>query len=729
MADSNAPILAEPSAPLPRPLAAPRFLFAQGAFLCLFLGSLAGKLGERLYQMAIIVAVMKAFKDTSDKIPLITLAGVLPQFFLYPLVGRLVDSVDRRRLLWGTCALSALVVWGLLPILWLDPKLSPFQQQWTLSLFLVFALSLIVVPFGPARVSAIPDVVGPEQTGIAASIVATSGLVAILLGSVLGGFVADRYGAANVIPVSCALFLAGAALMRSLPARAAVPGVQRGDAAAAAPAASASGFGAKLLAYGSQNWEGIQYCARTKGVFALILFETTFWLCAVSFYNLCDWHASMILNLPESGRVFYFSVGLGCAGVGLFAGALLIGKFSRKLSPLLTYAPAYLCIGMGMWAVFETKMPPNPDAAVQAFAERFQKVEVLDALPEMEREALRVFASGIAADPEAFDRNRIERTQREGEAVVLRLLGWLFLLGLGGGMMLGRVDADMLVLTTPSMRGRVFSIKGFFFTGALLLPLLLFWLDRRFDSRLAISFYVPIGLMLAAFPVLYLSWILDCGMYAERRPIEEPGPAERGVFRFARFISWLIFKVYFRHSVVGAEKIPAHGPVILAANHGSFLDPIWLGCGCRRPVQYMVHNKYYRGLGHPFFRFMSCIPVDASSKIAALKSSAQALSQGIVIGIFPEGHVSDDGQLQKPEGGAPFLAKRTGAPIFPCAILGNTRAYPRWLRFPRPHKITIVIGDPIVVPKDASREQLAEYTDQIMAALGKMLGLPAPPAG
>ena len=173
---------------------APGWIFAHRHFNRLLLGALAGTLGDRLYQIAAIAAVMAVFaEDPSSPIAWITLAGVLPQLVLYPLIGKLVDSFDRRRILWGTFALKLPVIWLFVPILLQAP--GPFREHWWQLLPLVFVLSLFTVAFGPARASAIPDVVPVRHIGIAASLLAVTGLFSILVGSLLGMVIAEKSGA------------------------------------------------------------------------------------------------------------------------------------------------------------------------------------------------------------------------------------------------------------------------------------------------------------------------------------------------------------------------------------------------------------------------------------------------------------------------------------------------------------------------------------------------------
>jgi 1-acyl-sn-glycerol-3-phosphate acyltransferase len=680
-----------------------RPVLAQGPYVRLLLGSLSGTLGDRLYQIAVIAAVGLVFKQASSQLSYITGAGVIAQFFLYPFIGSFVDSLDRRRLLWGICAVKVLCVLAFVPYL-LNVGAPEFKESWTHLLALIFVLSLITVPFGPARASAIPDTVTADRIGIAASLMACTNLFSILVGSLLGSELSVRLGPwlgyakelkrgpMLVIPIAAALFLLAAVLLRGLPNAVAVPGNRRAG-PSPPPGAAREGWLARAREYACGTWEGLAYSVRTRGVVALYLFEAAFWFSGVCFYVLFEWHTPRMLYLTDDDKVLQFGYTLGCAGLGLFVGALAVGKLCRFVSPLFTYPVAFLLMGGAMWAVFGTHGTHVPADKT-----------LLDIAPE-----------------------HWEPIHAANVAVARGLLPYDFLLGLGGGFLLGRVDADMLALTDERIRGRVFALKGFFFTGALLIPLAFFATKTDFDQCAGVAYLLPRALLWAALPVVALSWFLDCGLHAEKCEIRPPGFTERLAYAAGRTGCWLISKAYFRLSVVGGEKVPRAGPVILVANHGSFFDPFWLGMATRRIVRYIMHRSYYRGALHPMYRHFCTIPVEEGQTLLALKAGVQILAQGGVTGMFPEGHVSEDGKLQQPKSGAMFLAQRSGATVVPVAIKGNTAAFPRWRKFPRPGRITLIIGESFTMPKDAGREQVAAYTDRVMAELAKLLEVQPPP--
>jgi 1-acyl-sn-glycerol-3-phosphate acyltransferase len=659
--------------------------------------------------MAYIAAVQDVFADASSQIALITMAGVVPQFFLYPLIGSVVDNVDRRRLLWAVFALKTpLVLLFIFQLANYDAPESDFRTYWYILLAAVFILSVITVPFSPARASAIPDVVSESQQGISASLIATTGLVSILGGSTLGGYLATlkHVGPAKIIPMAAALFAIAIVCFRALPATVSRRNTQRKKEKEEKDVPAGASKTAGML---RDTWEGMKYSLQHKAVLALIVFESIFWICAIAFYLLNEWHAASKLYLVGDYKILHYSLGLGCAGVGLFVGALTVGKFCRQLSPLLTYMPSFLLIGWSMKVILGTEGSPvmAPCWEIWQQADPPNLLEARAVLPALQQQWFTLMPQNVE--------------------LARSLLPWFFLLGLGGGGLLGRIDADMLAIIEERVRGRIFALKGFFFTAALMGPLVLFAVERSHDVRESVSSLLPTILMASAILAFLLSWIIDCAIFAKKSGLEPPGLTERIAYGFGRLSSWLIAKLYFRYSVVNADKFPKTGPVLVVANHGSFFDPFWLGISTNRIVRYIMHSSYYRGIGHPFFRALATIPVDEAGALAALRAGKKVLEDGGVVGMFPEGHVSDDGQLQQPKGGAMFLAQRGGAQVVPVALKGNTTAFPRWYSIPRPFKITAIITDPFTIPKDASREEVAAAADRAMAQIGEALGLPAPP--
>jgi glycerol-3-phosphate dehydrogenase (NAD(P)+) len=172
------------------------------------------------------------------------------------------------------------------------------------------------------------------------------------------------------------------------------------------------------------------------------------------------------------------------------------------------------------------------------------------------------------------------------------------------------------------------------------------------------------------------------------------------------FVYWLVrallqpfFHVYFRMVRIGREHIPAEGPVIIAANHRSFLDPFVIGTMARRPMYYVAKKEIFcwRWLGW-FLNALGAFPVDRGAADSDSIETAKAiLARGDIVMIFPEGTRTRPGSLGTPKRGVGRLALETGAPVVPVAVIG-TEAVRRGWRI-RPHKVRIRAGGAVRFPQ------------------------------
>ena len=181
-----------------------------------------------------------------------------------------------------------------------------------------------------------------------------------------------------------------------------------------------------------------------------------------------------------------------------------------------------------------------------------------------------------------------------------------------------------------------------------------------------------------------------------RSPVEEPGVlADTGYFFFSG-LSRTLCRLLFRTRYADVAELP-DGPVILVANHRSFIDPLVLGGSVDRRVTYMMHAKYYDKPSINWFcRMARCIVVeDPGENLAALRAAIEVLKAGKVVGIFPEGHISVDGTLQPLQPGLAFMARRSGAPVVPVWIGGTREVLPRGAKRLRIAPVTVRSGPPI----------------------------------
>jgi 1-acyl-sn-glycerol-3-phosphate acyltransferase len=161
--------------------------------------------------------------------------------------------------------------------------------------------------------------------------------------------------------------------------------------------------------------------------------------------------------------------------------------------------------------------------------------------------------------------------------------------------------------------------------------------------------------------------------------------------------SKLIGHIFFRYRVIHPERMIQTGPVILAMNHQSYLDPPLAGIACTRPIYFLARKSLLDVpiLGRILPK-LNVIPVDQEGMDrGALKALLRILRAGEGALVFPEGARTSDGSLQPALPGLGFVIAKTRAPVVPMRIFGSREALPRGggkLRF---HPITVVIGNPI----------------------------------
>lgn len=183
---------------------------------------------------------------------------------------------------------------------------------------------------------------------------------------------------------------------------------------------------------------------------------------------------------------------------------------------------------------------------------------------------------------------------------------------------------------------------------------------------------------------------------------------QKVIYHLTRFLIAIYFTLYHRLSVYGKETVPADRPVILAANHASYLDPPVVGLAFYpRRLRFVAWEKLFSfaPMGY-YLRHMGAVPVAPQDKISSaglLRTVMGFLEEGSSIYIAPEGHRTLDGTLQPLEGGVAILSLKTGVPVIPVWVGGTYRALAPHMKFPRPRKITVHFGeiiDPMKIPGD-----------------------------
>lgn len=194
--------------------------------------------------------------------------------------------------------------------------------------------------------------------------------------------------------------------------------------------------------------------------------------------------------------------------------------------------------------------------------------------------------------------------------------------------------------------------------------------------------------------------------------------------------------VVFRPKVSGRGHIPGDGPFIIAANHLSFCDHIFIQLATRRPIYFIgkaerLTGKGFRGfVNRTFFTAIGIIPVvrdGGPGGVAALDTAHGVLERGDGFGIHPEGTRSPDGQVYKGRTGVGWLAMATAAPVIPCGLAGTERVQPAGKLMLRPRRFRMHFGAPMHFPDHAglhgSAKARREVTDAVMREVQRLSGL------
>jgi 1-acyl-sn-glycerol-3-phosphate acyltransferase len=187
------------------------------------------------------------------------------------------------------------------------------------------------------------------------------------------------------------------------------------------------------------------------------------------------------------------------------------------------------------------------------------------------------------------------------------------------------------------------------------------------------------------------------------------------VYRLVRLLFVPFFKLYFRQDRLGRDHIPAEGPVLLAANHRSFLDPFVIGATARRPLYYVAKKELFRQrLTGWFLNALGAFPVDrGAADQDMLDTARQILARGDAVLMFPEGTRIRHGGLATPKRGIGRLALETGAPVIPVAVTGTEHVRKGWRI--RPRKVRVRAGRALTFPQvdEPSRELAQAVTDRV----------------
>ena len=201
------------------------------------------------------------------------------------------------------------------------------------------------------------------------------------------------------------------------------------------------------------------------------------------------------------------------------------------------------------------------------------------------------------------------------------------------------------------------------------------------------------------------------------------------------FVLGPVLRALFRPKIIGKKNFPRHGAAILASNHVSFSDSIFLPLVAPRRITFLAKSEYFTGKGlkgmlnKAFFAGVGQVPIDRSggrASEAAILTGLSILNRGDLLGIYPEGTRSPDGRLYRGRTGVARMALEAGVPIVPVAMIGTFEVQPTGQIWPKIKRISVAYGEPIDVSQYADQAKdpvvLRAITNQVMEALQQLSG-------
>lgn len=190
-------------------------------------------------------------------------------------------------------------------------------------------------------------------------------------------------------------------------------------------------------------------------------------------------------------------------------------------------------------------------------------------------------------------------------------------------------------------------------------------------------------------------------------------------YRVSRWFLLALARVLWGYGRIGAENIPATGPVMIACNHVSNWDPILVGLGCEREIHFVAKQELFRSRFLAWLiRAFNALPVRRGVlDRTALREAARILQNGEVLLIFPGGGRNASGEVTDPKSGVGFIACMNETPVVPAYISGSNALADAFLRRRR---LRVAFDPAIEATKAASADDYRELSQRVAKAIGEL---------
>ncbi|MEQ1439655.1 MFS transporter [Fontimonas sp. SYSU GA230001] len=553
-----------------------------------FVTQTLGALNDNVFKNALVILVTFGIAGLSpdDVNFYVNLAGglfILPFFLFSATAGQIAEKYEKAALI-RVIKLLEIVIMGLATV-------GLMTESVAFLLAVLFLMGTQSALFGPVKYSILPQHLREEELVGGNALVEAATFLAILLGTMFGGWLIAQHGGAQWVSAAVVVV----AILGYLASRGIPP------AAATAPDLRINWNPL------TETWRNFRFMQTNRTVLLSVLGISWFWFYGAVFLSQLPNYTKTILGGDESVVTLLLTV----FSLGIGIGSLLCERLSGHkveigLVPLGS-------IGLTLFGI--DLYLAQPDAAVTA---------------------------GLSAS--AF----LEIANNH------RVLWDLLLTGIFGGFYIVPLYALIQTRSEPSHRSRI--IAGNNILNALFMVVAAIVAVVFLNAGLSIpQLLLTVALMNAAVAVFIYSLVPEFLM---------------------RFLVWMLINTLYRIRKTGLEHIPDEGPAVIVCNHVSFVDALILGGNIRRPVRFVMYYKIFRiPLLKFIFRTARAIPIAGSKEDPALMEKAfaeveAALKNGDVVGIFPEGALTPDGEIKTFRPGIERILRATPVPVVPMALRG-----------------------------------------------------------
>ena len=608
-------------------------LLKQRRFLPFFVTQFLGAFNDNVYKNALVILV--AFHAASlSALSAATLSNlaqaifILPFFLFSATAGQIADKLEKSRLMrWVKLAEVGIMAIGAAGL---------YLRNLTLLMTALFLMGLHSTVFGPVKYSYLPQHLNEAEITGGNGLVEMGTFLAILVGTLLGGFL---IAGGESVPVGATVLLTAA--LGYVASR----GIPRSPAAAPDLAINWNPF--------SETWRILKFMRGNRVVFLSVLGISWFWFLGAVYLSQFPVYTKDILY----GREEVVSMLLAIFSVGIGLGSLLCERLSGRR--------------------IEIGLVPFGSIGLTLFG--------ID---------LHFASAGLAAHA-PFGPGEFLR-----ESAHWRVLADLALVGVFGGFYIVPLYTLIQTRSDASERSRVIAgnniLNALFVVAAAGMAIGLLKLGMSIPQL-----FLAAALLNAAVAIYIYSLVPEFLM---------------------RFLIWLLVHTVYRLDKSGMENIPESGPAVLVCNHVSFVDGLVIAAACPRPVRFVMDHQIFRIPVLSFvFRTGRAIPIapareDPQALERAYDDIAKALEEGDLVGIFPEGKITSDGNLSPFRPGIGRIVARTPVPVIPLALRGlwgsffsrhGGPAMTKWGRIAkRVYSRIALVAAPPVPPKDVTPENL-----------------------